>query len=678
MVAKCGVVAALAITFLIALPLRAAAHAELLDSQPLNGARLGLAPATVVLTFSEALYPALSDATVTDPGNRALTAAPTSASEIRVGLLTNLPGVYHVTWHAVSAADGHATHGSLSFTVEAISDAVAANPSSGGTGLGLVIAIARWIEDGALLLAFGMFFVLWLARRGSPLAWVRPPLLPPVLVALVAGLVVIGGEAVAADGVSASGVVAFFASGPAGEARVARVLAELLACAAVALRLRVAWLALPLALAALAASGHAAGAPVPWLSFAVDTGHLLAAGVWVGAIMAMATLRPQGGWHVSGPALLARFTPWALVGFAASVGLGAVQAVTNVGDASALLTTSYGRLLILKALGVIAIIPLSVLAWRQRRVHMRAEALIGVMVVGAAALLASFPVPARSGTFGAAAVPVVAALPRGTELTLGGEAGQTLVGLTVDPAVPGTNRLTVYVSGAGGATTQNVDVTAQINGQDVPLRSCGSTCRYTRVELMGGEGISLRVAGAQGGTAGFHMPALPAADGAALLTAALARMGGLHSVALHETLTGGAGTTITTDYREVAPDLLEWAQPGGAATVVVGAIRYTRPGARDPWTVETGNPTVSEPAFSWELFSPDIGVHVVGTAMVGAVRTTEVAFFAGVAGTPVWFRFYVDDHLLVRRADMVAPGHFMTQTFAAFDAPLRIATTGPG
>jgi hypothetical protein len=71
--------------------------------------------------------------------------------------------------------------------------------------------------------------------------------------------------------------------------------------------------------------------------------------------------------------------------------------------------------------------------------------------------------------------------------------------------------------------------------------------------------------------------------------------------------------------------------------------------------VETGNPIVTEPAFSWGLFSPDIEVHVVGSAMVGTVRTTEIAFFAGAPGTPVWFRFFVDDHDLVRRADMTAP-----------------------
>jgi copper transport protein len=399
----------------------------------------------------------------------------------------------------------------------------------------------------------------------------------------------------------------------------------------------------------------------------------------VGGIMAMATLRPPGGWRDSGRELLRRFTPWALAGFAGSVALGAVQALTNVGDASALLTTPYGRLLTVKALGVVAIIPLSILAWRQRRIHLRTEAVIGMAVVGAAALLAGTGNDARSVTLPRGAVPLVSAsLPRGNELTLGGQAGQTLVGLTIDPAVPGMNQVTVYVADVSGAASQRVDVTAVIDGRDLALRSCGDTCRHTSVDLVGGESFAVRVAGAQGGTAGFRVPGLPTPSGSAMLAAALARMGRLHSVALHETLTGGAGTTIVTDYQEVAPNLLEWTQPDGTATVVVGTNRYTRAQRGDTWTTETGNPTVAEPAFSWGLFSPDIGVHVLGNARVGAVRTTEIAFFADAPGTPVWFRFYVDDHDLIRRADMTAPGHFMTQTFSNFDAALRIVRPSPG
>jgi copper transport protein len=608
-----------------------------------------------------------------------VSARPSTAFEIRIALLTNLPGVYRVTWRAVSALDGHSTQGTFTFTVGTTSSATASDAPRGPTLLDVLVAVGRWIEDAALLIAFGMLFIAWLASRRRPIDWVHPRMLPPLLVALAAGLVVTTGEAMAA-GVTVEGALTYLGAGPAGIARVARVLFEALACVAVLTRIRpLLLIALPMALVALSASGHALGGQPSWLGVAVDVGHLAAAGIWVGGIIALATLRPPDGWHASGRELLARFTPFALAGFGASVGLGAIQAVANVGDASALLTTAYGRILIAKASAVAAIIPLSVLAWRHRRTHLRAEAAIGLIVVGAAALLASFPVPARTPAVAEVTVTTTASgLPRGNDLTLGAQAGQTLVGLTVSPAVPGVNTVTVYVNtGDGGTINQTLDITADINGQGVRLRACGAPCRIATVRLVGHEAISVHVAGAQGGTAEFRLPQIPTPDGSTLLRMARARMGRLRSVTLHETLTGGAGTTILTNYQEVAPDLLEWTQPNGSGTIVVGAIRYTRQKTDGPWTVETGNPTVVEPAYSWTLFVPDIGAHVLGSSLVGAVNTTVIGFFAGSPATPVWFRFYVDAHGLVQRADMSAPGHFMTQTFANFDGPVRITDPIP-
>jgi copper transport protein len=670
---KCGAVAAIAVVVLVSTPLRVGAHAELLDSQPPAQARLGLAPASLVLAFSEPLSPSLSEATATDPSGRAVTAHPASATEIRVPMLTNLPGVYLVTWKAISATDGHATHGSYTFTVEARVSVAGGIAASGPTPLDVLIATGRWIEDGSLLLGAGMVLIGWLARRRRPIEWVHPPLLPPLVAALAAGAVVVAGEAIAA-GVTLGGAPAYFAS-PDGAARIGRVLLEVLACGAVLTRVRPAlFLALPLALGALSASGHATGMHPPWLGVALDLGHLLAAGVWLGGIMALATLRPPDGWRASGRELLARFTPWALAGFAASVGLGAVQAVADVGGLPALVSTAYGRVLIAKAAAVAAIIPLSVLAWRHRRTHLRIEAAIGAVVVGAAALLASFPVPARTDAAPASALTAHdAGLPRGNELTLGAEAGQSLVGLTIDPAAPGPNIVTIYVNaGDGGVAARTLAVAAMIGGRSVALHTCGATCRSAGVRLVGGDRVAISVSGAQGGIARFQLPPLPAPDASGLVAAARTRMSGLHSVTLHETLTGGAGTTITTDYQEGAPNLLQWSQPDGSATIVVGTARYTRTHPHDPWTLEPGNPAIAEPAFSWGLFAPDVAAHVMGTVQIAGVTTTAIAFFAGAPETPVWFRFYVDARGLVRRADMSAPGHFMVQTFAGFDVPLRI------
>lgn len=670
---RSGVTALLVAGLLLATPIVASAHAELVLSVPADGSVLGVTPGSVLLYFSEQINPSLSEATVTGPGGETVTAPPAAERLIQVDLDTNLPGTYHVTWKAVSDVDGHTTSGAFSFTVGEPPGVAVTTATAGPSATNWVVTVARWIEDLALILAVGSLFILWLGRRDEPLPWVQPELLLVFGVALAAGVVVVTGEAVAATGASLHGVVTYLTTGLAGTARVTRVLLECLACLAVARRAYAVLGVILIALVvALAASGHAASSV---LSVALDSGHVLTAGVWVGGIIAMATLRPPDGWSAGGRALLTRFTPWALTAFAATIALGFVQAVLNVGTWSALVTTNYGRVLIAKSAAVLLLIPLSLLAWRRRSPHLRVEAAIGATVVLAASLLAAFPLPVDSGT-AANTVDLTAdaGLPHGTDLTIGAQAGQTLVGVTVDPGRPGSNTLTVYVLSAdGAAASAALAVSAFVDGRTTPLRGCGDTCRGATVQLAGGDALSIHVSGPEGGIASIRLPSLPAPGGTALLDAALARMKNLSSVTMHETLTGGTGLpTDVTDYEEVAPDRLMWTEPGGAAAISVGGAFYARETAGAPFVAQTGHDPVSEPSFAWQFFPTATAVHLMGIATVDGVRTTVVGFFAGEPGTPVWFRFYIDAADQVELADMSAPGHFMTQSFAHFDAPLAI------
>src|SRR6266496_2043500 len=79
-----------------------------------------------------------------------------------------------------------------------------------------------------------------------------------------------------------------------------------------------------------------------------------------------------GGWRSeTGRALLVRFSPPALAAFTVTVGFGAIQAIRELGTAHALVGSSYGQVLLVK-IGLVALmVPLSVLAWRQRRPHLR-------------------------------------------------------------------------------------------------------------------------------------------------------------------------------------------------------------------------------------------------------------------------------------------------------------------
>jgi len=132
---------------------------------------------------------------------------------------------------------------------------------------------------------------------------------------------------------------------------------------------------------------------LPRLDLAVVV-HVLAAGMWAGGIMALASLRPPDGWgSAQARALIERFARVALLAFAVTALTGVLQATEQLRDVSDLWTTTYGLVLLVKCAAVLAMLGLS-LAWRAGRPVARLEALAAILVVGATALLAAFPAQA--------------------------------------------------------------------------------------------------------------------------------------------------------------------------------------------------------------------------------------------------------------------------------------------
>src|SRR6266487_3994902 len=287
----------------------AGAHAALVSSDPAAGQRLATAPALVVLRFTEPLNGRLSGATVIGPDGQRFQGGALGPRELRVRLLTNAPGVYRVAWATVSVVDGHTLHGGLAFGVRVPVGGQSEGRTVAGPRLGdVLIAAVRAAEDAALLVAIGMLLLVGLAGRNPRLPQRRPKVRVALAVALMAGLGVVVADAVAAsasavDGLSARGMVAYLTTGVAGWARLWRVALEALALVLWSsssvwrsLR-RWVWPAVALAVVALAASGHAAGASPAWWGITADAAHLLAAGLWAGGIMALATMRPRQGWR---------------------------------------------------------------------------------------------------------------------------------------------------------------------------------------------------------------------------------------------------------------------------------------------------------------------------------------------------------------------------------------------
>jgi putative copper resistance protein D len=219
----------------------------------------------------------------------------------------------------------------------------------------------------------------------------------PLLAALVGGVGVVLAQALVA-GHSLSGAVGFLFGDPAGWVRIARVAAE---AVALALCLRGRRLVAPFAIfaaASLSFAGHAAAEPQAAGPIFADALHVLSAGVWAGGIMALATVRPPGGWNgEEGKTLLARFGRVALIGFAITAMTGVLAAASALSFVSDLWTTSYGVVLSVKSAGVLVMVMLSTLAWRRKFGLMRFEAGIAILVLAATAVLAAAPIPPVKG-----------------------------------------------------------------------------------------------------------------------------------------------------------------------------------------------------------------------------------------------------------------------------------------
>jgi copper transport protein len=674
----------IAIFAALVIPLAASAHALLVASSPPAGSHLGTTPGAVTLEFDQPLNAALSLASVIDPTGRVWPGQIDSAQEIRIPLATNADGVYKVDWTTVSAIDGHHVSSSFTFDVGVAgpdSTVAAANSVPGPAPSDIAIGAVKWIEALALLFLAGQLLISRLARRSPPLAWVNPGFRASSI-ALSAGLVSVWAEAtVGSGGHSLSAYLAFF-NGLSGAALIARLGFEVLTLVAVILRSKTVPIWLAGALVMLAAGGHASGVNPAWYGIGLDAVHLLAAGLWAGGIAALALVHPPGGWRSGdGRVLLARFTPVALAAFGATVVAGGLEAITQLGSIQALFGTAYGRVLLVKMALVALMLPLSAMAWRLKRPHLRIEAALAVGVIAAAALLSSFPTPptaaARQTAEDAAATPN-AGLPTGDELTMAGAAGTVLVGLSVSPGLPGVNRATVYLLPASGtAAAQGLAANIAVNGVYKALTPCGDTCRSANIDIKQGDAVWVDVLNSGGGEAQFTIPELPAPSGDALLKQLETAMTGLTAFQVSEVLSTGSGVWHNT-FSADAPDRSEWIVNQTSRTVWIGSTFYTQEAPGQPWHQEqstTKNSVLS--SYAWDYYRPLTNAHVIGQETLDRVPTTMVASFGNAIATPIWFTFWIDDSGRVRQVAMDAPEHFMTDTYTSYNKPVEIvAPTG--
>lgn len=157
----------------------AAAHANYVTSTPKAGAILPSAPTHVNVTLSEAVQPGSASIRVTDTTGSRFDVPPVTIFPDRVTISTALnasgPGLYTVTWTAISAVDGHFTDGSFSYAVQDSNGNYSGPPPSPATTTGSPVSPAevalRFVGFLGLSVALGTIVLcvfMWLPAGRDP------------------------------------------------------------------------------------------------------------------------------------------------------------------------------------------------------------------------------------------------------------------------------------------------------------------------------------------------------------------------------------------------------------------------------------------------------------------------------------------------------------------------------
>lgn len=426
-VARAGLGPALAILAVLLVATPVGAHAFLDASAPPPNGHLPAGATVIALRFAETVDVPYTDVSVAAENDTrvpvTLDRPPLRPDEVRVRTDPLADGVYTLHWRALSV-DGHPEAGRIRF---AVGDATVTDPlpvaareprttqaeetATEGVVRGLFlfsvlatmgalyhalevdrarsaprrIVVATMLFGAVATLAGLLLYVLMARRIDASLA---------ATVHTVGGAVLLIKAGIAALGLVAAGVA--YVSTDKGR-RIALFFAGLAALFVVFVH---------------SFGGHGVAAEsgetdtahtVLWTGFF----HLVAVAVWVGGLVALVVLAPGRSREDLG-GMIARFSPWALGSVVVLAGTGLYYAWAQLATVSDLWASAYGRWIVAKSLGFLALLGFG--AWHQRRAgpalragtatrrsfrrSARAEATLMITVVLLAGLLAATPVPA--------------------------------------------------------------------------------------------------------------------------------------------------------------------------------------------------------------------------------------------------------------------------------------------
>ncbi|MGH2559398.1 MAG: copper resistance protein CopC [Thermomicrobiales bacterium] len=384
------VVIALAGALALGTPDAAGAHARLEGGDPAPGSALIAAPDAIRLTFSEAIEPGFSRASLLTAtgdavplGSVAADPADDTVVVVQLAVPKSLaPGPYTLVWRVLSAVDGHVTTGTLAFSVG--TGQAPANPGTveDAARPSWSRVLAGWLELAGLVLVVGAFTFggliarpLWAGVAAPAIArairWVWWPAAGGLVAGMLGTLWSQGNQLGGGSGVYGDLLI----DSTFGRWWLVRLgliaLLVPLAVAVTGLPGRAAmvatgsswrwWLGTEVGAAALVTlplSGHAAAADRTALAVATDFMHLAGAAIWLGGLAYLvATLVTLGQSDPAASAALARrFSLTALGTMLALITTGAVNGALHVAGPRTLTDQDYGVTLIAKLLVVLVVL----------------------------------------------------------------------------------------------------------------------------------------------------------------------------------------------------------------------------------------------------------------------------------------------------------------------------------
>ncbi len=360
----------------------ASAHASLVSTTPAQSETFasGEGPRVVSVTFDEAVHAKPSSLAVFDAAGRSLPLdGPGDVFRAKISAeLPGLPdGTYVTTWHIVSD-DGHFEQGAFTFTVGRggssanIGDLLAGG--SPGEPLVITYGVARALGyAGALGVLGGLLFVRWRWPGARHRRDIRGLLTAAALLGAAASLLSLPLEAAYS---STNGFGSLF-NGSAlhdvviaryGQADLIRTVLLLATLPFILVGARrdpaparpgstvlVALLALGV-WCSYAYAGHGFSGRWIGLGFTTDVVHLAAASVWFGGLLVLGVAVRRGRLTEGAGGAVGSFSALALPAIGLLVLSGVIQGWRQVGSWGALIHTTYGHLLTIKVLLVIAVV----------------------------------------------------------------------------------------------------------------------------------------------------------------------------------------------------------------------------------------------------------------------------------------------------------------------------------